>query len=78
MEERTSFFKKIWISIKDFEKYEVFAADKLSNTIKYILLFTLIFSLAISISYTCKFYLTIEDAKNYIGSNIEEIKLEER
>ena len=28
MEKKRNFFQKIWTSIRDFEKYEEFAADK--------------------------------------------------
>ena len=72
MEEKTNFFKKLWISVRDFEKYEQFAADKVSKAIIYILIFTI----AISLTYTYKFYTIVEGAKDYINENIEDIKLE--
>ncbi len=72
-----NFFKKIWTSIKDFEKYEEFAAEKLSKAIKYILLITLIFTTIISISYTYKFHTVLQDIKDYINTNFEEISLKE-
>ena len=79
MEEKNrNFFKDIWTSIRDFEGYEEFAADKVSKAIKYLLLLTLIFTLLISLAYTYKFYLTITDVKQYISQNIEDIKLENR
>ena len=71
------FFKKIWTSIKDFEKYEEFAAEKLSKAIKYILLITLIFTTIISIAYTYKFHTVIQDVKEYISANFEELSLKE-
>ena len=72
---KRGFFKNIWTSIRDFEKYEVFAADKALNTIKYILLLTLIFVIGVSTVYTYKFHLGIQDVKKYVEQNIEEISL---
>lgn len=77
-EEKRNFFKDIWTSIRDFEKYEEFAADKISKAIKYLVLLTLIFTLIISLNYTYKFYLTLTDVKQYISQNIEDIKLGNR
>lgn len=78
MEEKMNFFKKVWTSIRDFEKYGEFAAEKLSKAIKYIIILTLIFTAIISLTYTYKFYTIVESAKNYINQNIEEMKMEDR
>lgn len=78
MGEKTNFFKKVWISIKDFEKYEEFASEKVWIAIKYILIITLIFTAIISLGYTYKFHTIVSDAKRYIKDNIEEIKIENR
>ena len=48
------------------------------KAIKYIVLLTLIFVTVIAISYTYKFYSSVESAKNYVQENIEEITLKER
>ena len=73
-----NFFKKVWTSIRDFEGYEEFAAEKVLKAIKYIVLLTLIFVTVIAISYTYKFYSVIEEAKNYAQENIEDITLKAR
>lgn len=73
-----NFFKKVWTSIRDFEGYEEFAAEKVLKAIKYIVLLTLIFATFIAISYTYKFYLAVEETKNYVQENIEDITLKER
>lgn len=78
MEEKRGFFKDIWTSIKDFEKYEEFAADKLTAALKYMLLLTIIFAAIITLMYTYKFYIIAKDVKTYIEQNIEELSLEER
>lgn len=70
-----NFFKKVWTSIKDFEGYEEFAAEKLWKAIKYILILSLIFTIVIAFAYTYKFYLAVENIKGYIEENVEEINL---
>ena len=75
-EKKTNFFKKIWTSIRDFEKYEEFAADKLTSAIKYILILTLIFVIIITVAYTFKFYNVINGVKEFVSQEIEEISLE--
>lgn len=70
-----NFFKKVWTSIKDFEGYEEFAAEKLWKAIKYILILSLIFTIFIAFAYTYKFYLAVENIKGYIDENVEEINL---
>lgn len=76
-EKKKGFFENVWTSIRDFEKYGEFAANKVSSAIKYILMVTLIFTLIISLAYTCKFYTILTSAKEYIGKNIDEIKLQD-
>ena len=68
-----NFFKRLWTSIKDFEKYEEFAAERLFKAIKYMLTITLLFTLIVTSAYTYKFYLTVQNVRNYINNNIEEI-----
>lgn len=73
-----NFFKKVWTSIRDFEKYGEFAAGKLSSAIKYILILTIIFTATITLAYTYKFYTVVESGKEYISHNIENMKIEDR
>ena len=73
-EKKRNFFRDIWTSIRDFEKYEEFAADKISKALKYLLLLTLIFTLLASSIYTYKFYKIANQTKQYINDNIENIK----
>ena len=74
---KLSFFKKIKISIFDFDGYQDLAAEKISKTIIYIVLLMLIFSIVISCIYVSQFYELINQAKNYINNNISEIKYED-
>ena len=66
---KLSFFKKIKISIFDFDGYQDLAAEKISKTIIYIVLLMLIFSIVISCIYVSQFYELINQAKNYINNN---------
>ena len=56
--EKLSFFKKVRISIFDFDGYQELAAEKISRTIAYIVLLILIFSIVISLTYMYQFRYT--------------------
>ena len=77
MEKKSGFFKNVWTSIRDFEKYERFAADTVLHAIKYILLLTLIFTAIVALAYTYKFYTVLDSTRNYISENIKDIKIED-
>lgn len=47
---KISFFKRMVYSIKDFEKYQIFAFEKLSQAIKYLLKFVIIYTVIVAIS----------------------------
>lgn len=70
-----NFFKKVWTSIRDFEEYEEFAAEKLSKAIKYIVIIILIFAIVVALIYTYKFTSSVKDIKNYINENINDISI---
>lgn len=74
--EKLSFFKKLKISIFDFDGYHDLAAEKISRTIGYIVLLMLIFSIVISLAYTFKFNQIINGIANYIDTEISEITYE--
>ena len=74
--EKLSFFKKLKISIFDFDGYQDLAAEKISRTIGYIVLLMIIFSIIISLAYTFKFNQIINGIANYIDTEISEITYE--
>lgn len=47
---KISFFKRMIYSIKDFEKYQIFAFEKLSSAIKYFLKLVIIYTIIVAIS----------------------------
>lgn len=71
-----SFFKKFKISVLDFDGYQSLAAEKISRTIAYIAIIILIFSILISATYLGEFWSIMNNAANYINSEIAEIKYE--
>ena len=77
-EKKRNFFIDIWTSIKDFEGYEEFAADKVTKAIKYLVLITFIFTIAVCFIYTYKFYFSVNDIKSQMIEKIEDIKFENR
>ena len=74
--EKLSFFKKVRMSIFDFDSYQELAAEKISRTIGYIVLLILIFSIIISITYTFQFNGLIGNVREYINNEISEIRYE--
>lgn len=72
-EEKLTFWKKLKISITDFERYQDLAAERVIKTIIYISTILLIFSLVVAGTYTYKISATISDISNYIKENIETI-----
>lgn len=75
-EEKLTFWKKIKISITDFEKYQDLAAEKVIRTIGYIAILVFIFSLIVTGIYTYKFSVTISNVRTYIDENIESVTFE--
>ncbi len=49
-DKKISFFKRMIYSIKDFEKYQIFAFEKLSSSIKYLAKFVIIYTIIVAIS----------------------------
>ena len=66
MQDEISFFKKIIISIKDFDKYEKFAIETLKKNIKYLLQIVLIFSILVCATYTYKFVSTLKQSISFL------------
>ena len=77
MSKKRNFFKDVWTSIKDFEKYEHLAADTVLRAIKYLLILTFIFTVIVSLVYTYKFHTIVSQVKDYINENIEELSIKD-
>lgn len=75
-EEKLTFWKKIKLSIFEFEKYQDLAAEKIVKTICYIIVLVLILALVVAGIMTYKFSTTIANIRDYIDTNIESIQFE--
>ena len=73
VDEKISFWKRILISIKDFEKYKIFAIEKLSKSFKYFFEFALFFVLIIALSFCVIYGMIINKATKYINSDTQKI-----
>lgn len=67
------FFTRIVTSIKDFDKYSMFALEKTTKAIAYLTLLILIFTIIITATFTYKFYTYINRGISYVNDNINEI-----
>lgn len=67
------FFNRIIASIKDFEKYQIFAVEKTRKAIKYLVFIMIIFAVIIGIAFTYKFSNSINKVIQYVNTDIDEV-----
>ena len=72
-EQKISFWKRICISVKNVEKYQILAGESIKKSIVYLLKIMTIFSLVVSLALTIRFGNVVTNLKNFIEQNIEEI-----
>ncbi len=72
-EKNMNFFERVITSIKDFEKYAIFATERTRKAIAYLALVILIFSIVIASVFTYKFSVSINNAIEYFKINISEV-----
>jgi len=72
-EQKISFWKRICISVKNVEKYQILAGESIKKSIVYLLKIMTIFSLVVSLALTIRFGNVVMNLKNFIEQNIEEI-----
>lgn len=72
-ENKMNFFNRIITSIKDFDKYSIFAAEKTGKAICYLALIILIFSIVIGGVFTYKFSVSINKGIGYFKNYITEV-----
>jgi len=72
-EQKISFWKRICISVKNVEKYQILAGESIKKSIVYLLKIMIIFSLVVSLALTIRFGNVVTNLKNFIEQNIEEI-----
>lgn len=71
-----SFFKKVITSVKDFERYTEMAAQKVTDTLKYLLKLILIFTLIIVVASTYKSINLLNNTKQLIENDLPEFSIE--
>lgn len=76
-DKKMGFFTRIITSIKDFDKYQIFAIENISIAIKYLLKIMIIFVLVISSINTYKFSITINNVMSYFKDNITQLQYSE-
>ena len=74
--EKLTFLKKIKISIFDFEKYQELATENVLKTLLYISIILIIFCLVMAGVYTYKFIIAVNDVRDYISENVDNITYE--
>lgn len=72
-----NFFERIITSIKDFDKYVIFAVEKTRKALKYLAILMLIFSSVLAGVMTYKFSISANNGIRYIKDNINELTYEE-
>lgn len=74
---KVAFFKRVKNAIIDFDEYKVFAEEKVSVAIKYILKLMLIFTLIVVAVMVCEFIKQTNEVKSYIETDFPEFSLQE-
>ena len=70
---KMNFFNRVIASIKDFEKYQIFAVEGIGKSLKYLVIIMLIFSSVIAVAFTYKFGNSFNNAFKYFKENIGEV-----
>ena len=70
---KIGFFKRIYLSVREFEQYVMLASENISVAIKYLLKFMLIFVFVITCIFMYQFYTYFQKSITYFSENIEEL-----
>lgn len=75
--EKMGFFKRVIISIKDFEKYIEFAIEKATIAIGYLAKLIVIFAILISATFTYRFVTDIQNGLTYFKEEMPDLEYKE-
>lgn len=75
-EKKVSFFKKLFYSMVDFEKYQDFALEKVGKIVRYLLGLLLIFTIIVSLAFTYQFFSAFEQATEYVKNEMPDFHYE--
>lgn len=73
-QKKNTFFKNVWDSITNFDKYKDFALEPVVRTVKYIVLLTLITTLIFSGALVVKLSTRVPELTNYIQTNVPNLE----
>lgn len=70
---KIGFFKRIFLSVKEFEQYVILASENISVAIKYLLKLMLIFVAVVTCIFMYQFYTYFQKTITYFNENIDEV-----
>lgn len=70
---KIGFFKRIFLSIKEFEQYVILASENISVAVKYLLKLMLIFVVVVTCIFMYQFYTYFQESIMYFNENIDEV-----
>ena len=76
-EKKLGFFKRIFVSITDFDIYQRFAAENIKTAIIYILKFMLLFSVLVSIASMYKLNVMFKQARDYTLTELPNFEIKD-
>lgn len=74
-EKKLNFWKRVWISIKDFERYQELAGEKVTTAVAYLMKLVLIFVVIATALSVYRFHTSFQDLWNQFDEKIEEMEL---
>ena len=72
-EQKISFWKRIIISIKNIEQYQILAGESTKSAIKYLLKLMVVFTLVVAGAITIKFNNAVNNFKTFIEQDVAEL-----
>ena len=72
-EQKISFWKRIIISIKNIEQYQILAGESTKSAIKYLLKLMVVFTLVVASAITIKFNNAVNNFKTFIEQDVAEL-----
>jgi len=76
-EKKIDFWKRVWASIKDFEKYQEFASEKVTTAISYLIKLVLIFAIIATLLSLYQFHNGLQTFIKIFDEKVEEMELSE-
>lgn len=75
--EKLNFWKRLWISIKDFERYQELAGEKVTTAVGYFFKIVLIFTIIATITGIYRFHTTFQSFLKVFDETIENMEIQD-